>query len=185
MSKWFYSPSVKGFYSEEIHGGAIPADAVEISNSAREELLEAQSTGLEIAWDDVEQAPVAKERVVTIEQARRFKRQEINDAADAALRSVTDIYPRTEIDSWTVQTAEAEAYDADSNAATPFIDALLTRRPGVDKPTLVGRIIANASAYKALSADVFGQRQALDDLVDAAQTVAAVQAIVVSIDAAP
>ena len=116
-----------------------------------------------------------------IDEEKSKKRREINAAADAALTMITGQYPRSEIDSWPTQVAEAEAYTADNNAPTPFIDGLVARRPGVTKAELAGRILANATAYKALSADVFGQRQALDDLVDAATTVDEVQAIVVDI----
>lgn len=41
----FYAKSTGGFYSREIHGDAIPADAVEITDTEHAALLDAQSHG--------------------------------------------------------------------------------------------------------------------------------------------
>jgi hypothetical protein len=40
-----FSPSTRGFYLPELHGDAIPEDAVEISAAAHAALLEAQASG--------------------------------------------------------------------------------------------------------------------------------------------
>lgn len=118
---------------------------------------------------------------ISLADAKAEKRGEINAAADAAMAPVSSKYPRSEIDSWPVQVAEAAAYAADPAAATPFIDGLLGRQQGKTKTDIATKIQQNASNYKALAADVFGQRQALDDDVDNATTVAGIDAIVVSI----
>jgi hypothetical protein len=47
----FYSKSTGGFYSREIHGDNIPADAVEITTEEHAALLEGQSQGKLIAAD--------------------------------------------------------------------------------------------------------------------------------------
>ena len=44
----FYSPSTRGFYSQELHGNNIPADVVAIKQEEHTELLAGQSTGLVI-----------------------------------------------------------------------------------------------------------------------------------------
>ncbi|MFN4328292.1 MAG: hypothetical protein ACK4FF_05395 [Limnobacter sp.] len=54
-----YSPGTKGFYSEEIHGDNIPADAVEITTEEHSALLAAQSEGKVIKWDSKKKKPVA------------------------------------------------------------------------------------------------------------------------------
>lgn len=54
----FYSKSTGGFFDPEIHGGNIPADAVEISADEHRALLDAQSAGKIIAASD-DGAPVA------------------------------------------------------------------------------------------------------------------------------
>ena len=47
----FYSKSANGFYSREIHGDNIPADAVEITIEEHAALLDGQRQGKLIAAD--------------------------------------------------------------------------------------------------------------------------------------
>ena len=47
----FYSKTTNGFYSHEIHGDAIPSDAVEITAEEHFALLEGQSQGKRIQAD--------------------------------------------------------------------------------------------------------------------------------------
>lgn len=47
----YYSKSTGGFYSSEIHGDSIPADAVEITKDKHQALLGGQSQGKRIAAD--------------------------------------------------------------------------------------------------------------------------------------
>ena len=48
----FYSKSTGGFYSREIHGDNIPADAVEITDAEHAALIEGQSMGKVIVADE-------------------------------------------------------------------------------------------------------------------------------------
>ena len=48
----FYSKSTGGFYTREIHGDNIPADAVEITEVEHAALLEGQSQGKRIVADE-------------------------------------------------------------------------------------------------------------------------------------
>ena len=48
----FYSKSTGGFYTREIHGDNIPADAVEITSEHYEALLQGQSQGKRIVADE-------------------------------------------------------------------------------------------------------------------------------------
>lgn len=48
----FYSKSTSGFYSRDIHGDNIPADAVEITAEQHAALLEGQSQGKIISADE-------------------------------------------------------------------------------------------------------------------------------------
>lgn len=47
----FFSKSTGGFYSEEIHGGNIPLDAVEISDQQHQALMDGQVNGKRIVPD--------------------------------------------------------------------------------------------------------------------------------------
>lgn len=48
----YYSKSTGGFYSQEIHGDSIPADAMEITADEHAALLEGQSSGKIITADE-------------------------------------------------------------------------------------------------------------------------------------
>ena len=48
----FYSKTTSGFYTREIHGDNIPADAVEITEAEHTALLEGQSMGKVIVADE-------------------------------------------------------------------------------------------------------------------------------------
>lgn len=59
----YYSKTTKGFYCQEIHGENMPEDATEISDEEHNTLLEGQSSGLEISFE--EPKPVLIEHLVT------------------------------------------------------------------------------------------------------------------------
>jgi hypothetical protein len=50
--KYFYVQATKGFYTFDIHGNAIPEDAVEITEEYYKELLEGNSNGQVISVND-------------------------------------------------------------------------------------------------------------------------------------
>lgn len=52
MATVFYSPASGGFYTSEIHGDNIPADAVEITDVEHAALIEGQSQGKRIVADE-------------------------------------------------------------------------------------------------------------------------------------
>ena len=58
--KLYFSKSTNGFYTDEIHGEAIPADAVEITEEQHAELLAGQSTG-KIITSDADGNPVLQD----------------------------------------------------------------------------------------------------------------------------
>ncbi|NKI74759.1 phage tail protein [Dickeya sp. CFBP 2040] len=55
----FYSKSSNGFYSNEIHGVNIPDDAIEISDDYYHELLNQQTHGNIIVFDESIKKPIA------------------------------------------------------------------------------------------------------------------------------
>jgi hypothetical protein len=98
--------------------------------------------------------------------AKTAKLAEINAAYAEALAAVKAGYPPDEILSWDKQEREARAYQADSTAATPFLDALSAAR-GVDKPTLADRIMAKVAAADDAVGTATGRRQAREDTIQA------------------
>ncbi|PNX49321.1 MAG: hypothetical protein BV459_00275 [Thermoplasmata archaeon M11B2D] len=123
--------------------------------------------------------------VQSLESIKARKKAEINSMADNIMNSILLQYPRSEVFSWDKQEAEAIAWQSDNLASTPLIDQISTER-NIDKTLLITKILEKALMFKQFSGCIFGQRQKLEDLVDAAATVAEVDAIsVVIIPPAP
>ena len=118
--------------------------------------------------------------VPTLEQTKAAKLSEINKAADAAIATLTVTYPDRELATFDKQEAEARAYAADATASTPLLSALAQAR-GISLPELVERVLAKADAFTSASGYIIGQRQALEDRLDACTTMEEVQGIVVDI----
>lgn len=118
--------------------------------------------------------------VPTLEEAKAAKLAEINTAANKTLAALTTTYPDREISTFDKQEAEARAYMADPAAPTPLLSALAKARD-IDMDELVKRVIAKADAFAAASGYIIGQRQALEDQLDACRTVKEVQNILVII----
>ena len=118
--------------------------------------------------------------VPTLEQTKAAKLSEINKAADAAIATHTATYPDREISTFDKQESEARAYAVDSTASTPLLSALAQAR-GVPPDELVRRVLAKADAFAMASGSIIGQRQALEDRLDACTTMEEVQGITVNI----
>lgn len=80
---------------------------------------------------------------------------------ETAISSLTSSIPTSEVATWTKQEQEARAYLLDSNAPTPFIDAICLARE-CDKSYLVGKIIEKADAYAVAVGTLTGVRQKLE-----------------------
>mgnify|MGYP000420642600 CR=1 FL=1 len=118
--------------------------------------------------------------VPTLEEVKAAKLSEINAAADRAIGTLTATYPDREISTFDKQESEARAYAADPTASTPLLSALAQAR-GIPLPDLVERVLAKADAFAVASGSIIGQRQALEDRLDACTTLEDVQGITVNI----
>ncbi|WP_315383483.1 tail fiber assembly protein [Microvirgula aerodenitrificans] len=101
----FYSKSTGGFYDVEIHGDAIPADAVEITIDEHTALLAGQSTGQRIEADE-HGRPVLRDTPAPDDNA-------LADAARArrdALITATDYLLMLDYPISAAQLAEVRAY---------------------------------------------------------------------------
>ncbi len=116
----------------------------------------------------------------TLESVKAAKLSEINAAADRAIATLTATYPDREISTFDKQESEARAYAADPTASTPLLSALTEAR-GISLPDLVERVLAKADAFAVASGSIIGQRQALEDRLDACTTEEEVRGITVNI----
>lgn len=75
----FYSKLGNGFFTTEIHGEAIPADKVEITEEYWRELLDGQSNGSEIVADEngypILQIPVVAPELFAQQDSTKAHRQ--------------------------------------------------------------------------------------------------------------
>jgi len=105
-----------------------------------------------------------------------LKLAEINTAFEAAADQLISSYPAAEKLTWPIQEKEALAWQADANAATPYLDALATAR-GISRIDFLNRTAAKVNTFRAASATLVGTRQKYEDQVVAAIDVAAIEAI--------
>lgn len=110
--KLWYSKE-KGFLSSDATGENIPADAIEITREHKnavqaERISKGQFFDLDVVDGElvVVAAPFDEAEI-------KQKRHAIYKAYSEAMRVVSDKYPQAEIDSWSVQLAEAKMYRAD------------------------------------------------------------------------
>lgn len=113
--------------------------------------------------------------------AKTAKLHAAASAAQAFIETVAglDGVPQFERDSWASQALEAQAWAADHDAPTPILAGIAQAR-GVPLDDLRAKALAKSNAYTALTASVAGQRQALEDQIRAADTLAALDAIAVA-----
>jgi hypothetical protein len=158
----YYAASVSGFYNSAIHGDAIPTDAVEISADEHAALLADQSAG-KVIEADADGHPVAVDPPpLSLNERRAAALTRINSGGEAAMASLRANYPESEVMSWSQQTKEADALEANPNATTPLLTAIATAR-GLSVADLAARVRAKTAAYALASGQIIGQRQALED----------------------
>ena len=116
-----------------------------------------------------------------LNEAKAEKLAEINAACDRILSDAVSAYPETEILTFDRQTAEAKAYRTSGKAEeAPLLSALAQGR-GIGLDDLAERVIAKHQAFSLLFGTVIGQRQALEDRLDACTSVEDVRSLAVEI----
>lgn len=109
--------------------------------------------------------------------AKVAKLAQISAACDLALASLTSTYPPGELQSWPQQVQEAAAFLLDPPGPTLLLSAIAEVR-GLTVADLAGRVQVKAEGYAAYSGAIIGKRQAAEDLLDNAESLEEVAAIV-------
>lgn len=102
--------------------------------------------------------------------ARAWRTAENDRAFERAMQALCQGYPPSEIQSWERQRDEALAWEADSEAPTPWIDIAAQAR-GLDRGEFLARTLAKVHQFSATSAFLVGRRQAIADAIYAAEKV--------------
>ena len=113
----------------------------------------------------------------TLAQAQAAQMLMMNAACQEELDSIVAPYPANEVVTWDQQLSEAVAYTGNASAPTPLLSAIIAES-GATLATLSAQIIAASNQYKAISGAAIGKRYARRVLINAATTVAEVQAVV-------
>ncbi len=180
---WFDYTAPATLHALQWHKGAGHQEWTDAANTALTEADYTLTVEPYVRLYETEYARLVEEANAppTLEKAKDAKLTEINAACDAILQTLTSTYPASELLTFDKQETEARAYLADSSTTpTPLLTALAAGR-GITLADLAGRVMAKADAFAAASGYVIGQRQGLEDQLDAAQTVEAVRAIAVNI----
>lgn len=117
--------------------------------------------------------------VPTLEEVKAAKLAEINAGCDAILKQAVSGYPETEQQTFYKQDAESAAYLENPETETPFLTILAAAR-GISLEDMVTKVRAKTDAFSRLSAFICGQRQAMEDELDACASVEEVEALLVS-----
>jgi hypothetical protein len=113
----------------------------------------------------------------TLDVAKTLQRQLVTLAFEARAAALTAEYPEHERLTWPVQQAEALAFGADPQSATPYLDGLATAR-GIPAADMRQRALVAVQNFMTASQVLLGTKQGLIDAIDAAGTVEAVKAVV-------
>ena len=116
--------------------------------------------------------------------AKAEKISNLNAAAQAFINAAAEIdkVPDFEVQTWSIQAAEARAWAVDKTAPTPVLDQIAASR-GIDADKLKAAALRKTLAYEKLTAHVAGQRQALQSKIEAAKTQAELEKIVIEFTA--
>ena len=116
--------------------------------------------------------------------AKAAKLAEINVAFDVVAAALTATYPDKEVLTFDQQVEEARAFLADASAACPMLQPLAAAR-GIELADLCERVLAKHDLFSAATGALMGRRQALEDRLDACETVKDVMAITVDFNLSP
>lgn len=124
-----------------------------------------------IDWTQRKAAPTAAE-LLQVERGRLHKL--VNEQYAQRMSAVALPYPQYERESWPIQLQEAQALVADPAAAAPWIGACAAQR-GLECGELAQRILTKDSAYRFISGQLTGARQAHEDAIEALQELEALR----------
>lgn len=114
-----------------------------------------------------------------LETEREYRTNVSNRAFEFAMDQLKESYPKSEIETWERQRAEAVAWGADSTVPTPWIDVAAQVR-GIPRNEFLARTLDKVNKFAFASAYLVGMRQGIEDAIAQAQTPGAVAAIAVN-----
>ena len=121
--------------------------------------------------------PLSEEELArALEQAKHDKLTSVNGNCETLMEQLVDTYPQMEVSTFYKQEEEARDIIAGATPKTNMLAALAAER-GIEIHELATRVIAKADAFAVATGYFMGQRQKMEDEIDAAQNVAELDAI--------
>ena len=106
----------------------------------------------------------------TLEEHKQEKLDYVNFCFEQECSAVKGEYiPNDELLTWNLQEAEAKAFSANAQAATPLLSTLAKAR-GLELGALCSKVLEKSTLYSQAVALLVGNRQALQDKIEAATT---------------
>ena len=173
----YFSPKTMGFYSRDVHGDAIPEDALEITSERHVALMDEQSRGARIVAGADGQPTAVFPAAPTLDDLRAQARAKVLAWAADFGRRFTAGYTQEEVAGWPVKAAAARAHLAGEPQSIIAAEAALT---GEDPDALAALIVGLADAYEDIVARITGLRRATYDAIRAAQTPEAISEAVIT-----
>lgn len=200
----YFDPQKQTFLDTTIHGEDIAKEnkkLIEITQEQHYSLLDALNRGAKIKddlsiiekpsplheWDDEKKAFILPKDAEknALKQAKAQKINELNTLSQTLIntQSGANELPDFEVQSWTLQAIEAKAWQNDKNASTPVLDSIAKQR-NLPEDALKTAALRKTLAYESLTAQIVGQRQALQTRIENAKTIDELNAINITFQAA-
>lgn len=171
----FYSKSTGGFYSADIHGYNIPADAVEITKAEHAALLAAQSNGQVIEADAMGKPVAVDPPPLSLDQVKAAALAAIDAEAGKARGRYITIAPGQEA-TYLLKAAQADAFKAAGyTGAVPGLVQAEIDATGATAQQATDAILAQQVAWEYKAAQIESARRRGKVAVGNAVDVAAVE----------
>ena len=169
-----YSKTTGGFYSHDIHGESIPADAAEITDEEHVALLEGQSQGKRIVSDETGRPILADHPAPTLAESIAALIRQIDADADAiyavALGNRATEYAEAETQ------AQAFVTAGYTGAVPAYVDSWATATGNTAK-WAADNILATSTAWRTAQTSIRACRLACKEAAKRAADAAALNAV--------
>ncbi len=163
-----------GFYQFEKDGLMYGVGPHELNNDDDNALYE-EIQAYALAHPD--EVNIEQPYVPTLEEVKANKLAAINSTYEQLAKQAQIDTPDSEVLTWDIQKAEAEAWEKDNSTPTPFIDGLALGR-GVDRVELILKVLEKVKAYSTFMSMLTGIRQGCEDKIKTANTIDDVTSVV-------
>ena len=111
--------------------------------------------------------------IQTLAEAKAAQIANINQSAETEFMAIKASYPKSEVDTWSLQFDEATAFTANALSPTPTLDGIVLTS-GLTKAVVVASVLTKAALFQTAAGKIIGKRKSLTAQINAATTNAGV-----------